>query len=244
MVKDTAFVVTCEHGGNDIPAEYRSLFEGEQTLLNSHRGYDAGALEMAHDLAEALKAPLVISTTSRLFVDLNRSPSHPNLHSQFVRHLPEAELLKIKSMYYEPYRNHAQSEVVQALEQHARVIHISSHSFTPVLNGTKRNADIGLLYDSARKTELKLCEYWKSVITAKDPSLRVRRNYPYAGKSDGLCTWMRKHFPPNRYLGIELEINQKHVLRDGVGWQRLRLTVISALLDAAETFSIRENAHN
>ena len=72
-------VITCEHGGNRIPAPYRDLFHTHQALLDSHRGYDPGALIMARALATAFAAPLVTSTVSRLLVDLNRSVGHPRL---------------------------------------------------------------------------------------------------------------------------------------------------------------------
>ena len=73
-------VITCEHGGNRIPVPYRDLFRGQQRQLASHRGYDPGALVMGRALAAAFAAPLVVSTVSRLLVDLNRSVGHPRLH--------------------------------------------------------------------------------------------------------------------------------------------------------------------
>ena len=47
------FIITCEHGGNRIPAPYRRLFRGQRALLDSHRGYDPGSLVMAKALASA-----------------------------------------------------------------------------------------------------------------------------------------------------------------------------------------------
>jgi len=38
-------VLTCEHGGNRVPAAYRALFEGAEALLATHAGYDIGALK-------------------------------------------------------------------------------------------------------------------------------------------------------------------------------------------------------
>jgi predicted N-formylglutamate amidohydrolase len=81
-------VITCEHGGNRIPVPYRNLFHAHQALLDSHRGYDPGALIMARALATAFAAPLVASTVSRLLVDLNRSVGHPRLHSEATRKAP------------------------------------------------------------------------------------------------------------------------------------------------------------
>ena len=49
-------VITCEHGGNRIPAPYRDLFHAHQALLDSHRGYDSGALIMARALATSFAA--------------------------------------------------------------------------------------------------------------------------------------------------------------------------------------------
>src|SRR5258708_4265355 len=83
-----SFLITCEHGGNRIPAPYRALFRGSRALLDTHRGYDAGALVMARELARAFKAPLVSSTVSRLLVDLNRSVGHPQLFSPATRGRP------------------------------------------------------------------------------------------------------------------------------------------------------------
>ena len=37
-------VITCEHGGNRIPAPYRTCFAAVRRLPDSHRGYDPGAL--------------------------------------------------------------------------------------------------------------------------------------------------------------------------------------------------------
>ena len=67
------YLVTCEHGGNDVPPRYRYLFEGIEHLLDTHEGYDPGALALAETLANTLAAPLVASTTTRLLVELNRS---------------------------------------------------------------------------------------------------------------------------------------------------------------------------
>jgi hypothetical protein len=57
----------------------------------------------------------------------------------------------------------------------------------------------------------------------------VRRNYPYAGKGDGLTRWFRQHLQPDVYVGIELEINQKYVLEGGRPWAALRKVIVESL---------------
>jgi predicted N-formylglutamate amidohydrolase len=225
-------VITCEHGGNRIPEPYRVLFHGHRALLDTHRGFDPGAQSMARALAAAFAAPLLVSTVSRLLVDLNRSAHHPRLHAEAIRKAPAEVRRQILKQHYQPYRAQAERLVRQAIAEHGRVIHLSSHSFTPELDGKLRNADIGLLYDPARSGEADLCERWKAALNVCAPALSVRRNYPYAGKGDGLTAWFRRCFPPDAYVGIELEINQKHVIRAGRHWAALRKVIVESLRGA------------
>jgi len=235
-------VITCEHGGNRIPAPYRNLFHGHQALLDSHRGYDPGALVVAKALATAFAAPLVASTVSRLLVDLNRSVGHPRLHSEATRHAPVELRQRILKHYYQPYRTQAERVVRQAITDHGLVIHFSSHSFTPELNGKLRDADIGLLYDPARPGEAALCEHWKTSLKICAGDLTVRRNYPYAGKSDGLTAWFRGRLPPGAYVGIELEVNQKHVARASRHWTAMRKVIVESLRRVLATRGARNFA--
>lgn len=229
-----AFLVTCEHGGNRIPTAYRDCFAGQQDLLESHRGYDPGALAMARELARRLDARLIVSTISRLLVDLNRSPGHPRLHAQAVRTLPPETRYRILERYYLPFRSRAEASIAAAVAEGTGVIHISSHSFTPLLDGVVRNADVGLLYDPARPGETALCRAWRDCLEAQAPALRVRRNYPYRGTSDGFTAYLRRRFAAADYLGIELEINQRFPLTGGRAWRRLRTQVIESLAQALD----------
>jgi len=223
------FLITCEHGGNRIPAPYRALFRGQRALLDSHRGHDPGALVMARALARAFQAPLVSSTVSRLLIDLNRSIGHPSLFSAATRGASKERRARIVELYYLPYRVQVERLVRTSIGRGRRVVHISSHSFTPELNGKVRQADVGLLYDPGRPGEVELCARWKTSLEALMPGLRVRRNYPYAGKGDGLTSYLRSCFPSATYVGIELEINQRIVRHAGTRWTALRGVLIDAL---------------
>jgi predicted N-formylglutamate amidohydrolase len=227
----TRLVFSCEHGGNRIPPAYVHLFKGLDQVLESHRAFDRGSLTMAQTLACAFRAPLQVATVSRLLVDLNRSIGHPQLHAAPVRHVSPEERQQILDLYYQPHRNRVYSMICSASAWARPVIHIASHSFTPELGARTRNADIGLLYDPARKSEAALCADWKAALQNHAPGLTIRRNYPYAGKNDGLTTWLRRCFPDDAYLGIELELNQKHVCKEDAGWAGLRKTVVDSLRD-------------
>lgn len=229
------FLISCEHGGNRIPASCRSLFHDYDELLNTHRGYDPGALLMARALAKSFAAPLVTSTVSRLLVDLNRSLGHPQLFSKATRHLPATRRTQIIEQHYLPYRQRVENLVRQSVLLGRRVVHISSHSFTPVLHGKVRRADVGLLYDPARDGEVQLCARWKTLLAADAPELRVRRNYPYDGKGDGLTSYLRQRFTSDAYVGVELEVNQGVVLTGGSRWVALRGLLADTLHTACAT---------
>ncbi len=225
-------LITCEHGGNWIPPTYRSLFTAYRSLLDSHRSYDPGALQLARQLAKALAAPLVASTVSRLLVDLNRSIGHPHTFSKAVQAFSPELREQIVERYYRPHRTKVERYVERAVAQRQRVIHLACHSFTPKLDGVARRADVGLLYDPSRSGEVALCARWKSMLAMQAPALEIRRNYPYLGKNDGLTTSLRRRFGPAAYVGVEIEINQKHVFDSAPRWGALRQVIIQSLCAA------------
>jgi predicted N-formylglutamate amidohydrolase len=184
---------------------------------------------MARALARAFRAPLVTASTTRLLVDLNRSIGHPQLFSAATRGAPATVRKAIVAQYYCPYRTQVEGLVRHSVARGRRVIHISSHSFTPRLDGKVRRADVGLLYDPGRRGEAELCARWKASLAAFAPRLRVRRNYPYAGKGDGLTSRLRLLFPHGAYVGIELEVNQRIFFAAGRHWATLRRVLIESL---------------
>jgi predicted N-formylglutamate amidohydrolase len=188
-------------------------------------------LLIARSLAKAFGAPLVTSTISRLLIDLNRSIGHRQLFSEATREAPAKIREKIVLQHYLPYRMQVERLVRRSVARGRRVFHISSHSFTPELNGHVRSADVGLLYDPGRRGEVEVCARWKASLAAFAPELRIRRNYPYAGKGDGLTAHLRKRFSPGAYVGIELEVNQSIVFAAGRRWAALR----GALADSLRT---------
>jgi predicted N-formylglutamate amidohydrolase len=205
---EAALVLSCEHGGNDVPARYRRLFRGAARALASHRGWDPGALVLARAIRRATGAPLVFTSTSRLLVECNRSLDHRSLFSEFTRDLDDEEKRRILAAYYHPHRDAVEESVRNALRASRRVLHVGVHTFTPVLGGRRRTADIGVLYDPRRAFETAVACALVDRLHAAAPGRVVKRNYPYRGWTDGLTTTLRRVFPARRYAGIELEVNQ------------------------------------
>jgi len=227
-------VITCEHAGNDVPERYRGLFVGHEHLLPTHRGWDPGALTLAREMAARFHAPLYYEETTRLLVDLNRSVGNPELHSEATRHLSLRERREILDVYYHPHRKRVAAAVAEIVEAGDCVVQICSHSFTPELNGHVRTADIGMLYDPGRPGEVAFATAWIDALRAADAALRLRRNYPYIGKSDGVAQVLRRVHPADRYVGIELEVNQRYVEAGGAEWPKIRRTLVETLAVALQ----------
>jgi predicted N-formylglutamate amidohydrolase len=217
-VKSPAIIISCEHGGNQIPPGWGHLFKDKHQLLQSHRGWDPGALLLAEKIVARNHCPFVFEKNSRLVVDQNRSLTNNQVLSEITASLSKEQKEKIISGIYKPYRITITTAIENLLKKHRRVYHFSIHSFTPVLNGVIRKADMGLLYDPKREIEKVFCLKLIKRLQDEIPGICIRRNYPYKGTSDGLTTALRKRFSSSSYAGIEIEINQLHPLKKTALW--------------------------
>ena len=221
-------ILTCEHGGNEIPTKYAEYFDKNQAVLKTHRGFDLGALDYFKHL-KPLADFSSFSKISRLLIELNRSLHHKNLFSEFTKELPLSAKKELIAEHYLPYRNSIENEISKYINENELVVHLSIHSFTPVLNAVERNCDIGLLFDSRIAQEKQVASFLKETILSKTTDFKVRYNYPYLGKMDGFTTYLRKQFPKN-YVGIEIEINQKYAENNNN-----KMILKSVLFDAIST---------
>ena len=229
--RDDQLVITCEHGGREVPPACAALFSGRAALLDSHRGWDAGALDLARQMADAFDVPLHAATTTRLLVDLNRSIGHRQLFSEVTRALPPARRRDIVDRHYRPHRQAIEAEVERLVASGQRVVHVASHSFTPTLNDVPRRADVAWLYDPRRPGEVAFARAWMRELARLAPDLRLRRNYPYRGRGDGLTAALRRRYPDAAYVGIELEFNQSFVGQHAT-WDRLKALLVDSLKKA------------
>lgn len=212
-------LISCEHAVADIPPDFLDCFRSSQAerALNSHRGFDEGALDLALFLRERLsiKRPNCFhaGTASRLLIDLNRSETHRALFSDFTLHLPPDKKSRLIAEYHRPYRTGIIEALKSRIAAGKTVVHLSVHSFTPILNGKVRRPDIALLYDPRRKNEKIFADLWidtlKQESTERALPIQTGRNDPYRGTADGCTTAMRRLFSADRYIGFEIEINQR-----------------------------------
>ena len=218
-------IITCEHGGNAVPLNYSHLFEGKGDVLQSHRGWDPGAAEVAAYLSKKLSAPFFICETTRLLVEPNRSLQSDALFSEYSKGLTEAEKSEILQHFYHPHRDTVEAFILNSTEC---ILHLSIHTFTPVWNETPRNTDIGLLFDPLRSNEAEFCDRFQKELIQQLPSTNIEFNEPYKGIDDGFTTHLRTLFPNERYLGIEIELNQKYV--GTPSWNRITTALSHGLV--------------
>jgi predicted N-formylglutamate amidohydrolase len=127
--------------------------------------------------------------------------------------------------FWQPYRDELLTAVRLALRR-GPVLHLSVHSFIERLGGVERRNDLGLLVDPKRRLEVAAVASLRRELVAK--GLSVRQNFPYFGHTDGVTTWLRREFGVRRYLGIEVECNQR-LCRQAQGQRRLVQALLRAI---------------
>jgi predicted N-formylglutamate amidohydrolase len=224
-VRAREFVISSEHASNRIPSRY-GLLGLPAARLETHIAWDPGSKEMARVCARLLDCPCHEGQYSRLLVDLNRSLHHRRLMAKESAGIgipgnaaiSEQEREERIKRYYTPYREALLSSIRGTIRGQGRCIHLSMHSFTASLLEVERRADYGLLFDPRRPREKALSSLLAGAL--REQGWLVRFNYPYRGVSDGFTSMARRLFAPSRYLGIEIEVNQK-CLRDTESIRRI-----------------------
>jgi len=205
-----------------VPREYAAGFRGQREVLNTHRAWDPGAAILAEQLRDDLQVVAHFGEFTRLLVDLNRRETSPAVFSEFTPETRKQDLLA----YHRRWRAELQAYTLLDAEPS---LHVSCHSFTPVWNGVERRVDVGILFDPSRRIEATLARSWQSKLAALLPGLRIRRNNPYRGVSDGTTSWLRKLHTPNQYAGIELELNQRFASLPAKEWAGIRAAIVKVV---------------
>ena len=201
-------------------------------LLASHRGFDPGALDVARRLARAWRAPLVAATTTRLLVDLNRSPHNPAV---FSAHHARRCRARAATRCSRAITARTGSACARRSPRAGRgVLHLAVHSFTPVLRGVAaRLRDRDPLRPEAARASARSRSPGSGGSRARCPGSACAATRPTAATADGLTTALRRELPARRYLGIELELNQRLIA--SAAQRRALAAALAALLPDTAT---------
>jgi predicted N-formylglutamate amidohydrolase len=205
----TGIVLSCEHASWTLPPGVDLGVTDD--VLRSQAGWDHGAYEIAAHISEAIGIHVHAGSFTRMFVDLNRGPDHPDVTPAVSYGAPvpgNAQLsasdraARIAS-FHAPYWNAVRRDVAARLHDRGAVLQLSSHSFDPSLDPAARTFDVGVLYDPTHGFEAELAE--RLLFQLRAAGLDVRANQPYGGVGAAICTTLRDEHAGVRYAGIQLE---------------------------------------
>jgi predicted N-formylglutamate amidohydrolase len=252
MSGSTGIIITCEHAGHRVPRWLAPRLRIAPRTLRSHRGWDPGALELARVIARAARTTPHVYPFTRLAIDLNRSSNAPDVFSSFSRVLADADRQRLIATHWQPFRQSVRDAIDRLLTRHARVLHLSVHTFTPLFKGTRRSCDVGILFDPARTLESTVAARWRTNLTAAlNASASHRRlvrpdsillNQPYKGTDDGHTTLLRAVYADAQYAGIELEVNQRFPRSASARWRTLERLLAATFLDATAELNTSRKA--
>jgi predicted N-formylglutamate amidohydrolase len=180
-------ILICDHASNRLPPGYGTLGL-PASELERHIAFDPGAAAVTRALASRLHAPAVLSSFSRLLIDINRGADDPTLVMRLSdgavvpanRGAGEAERARRIALYHAPYHDAVARLIDRALAAGTVPAIISIHSFTPVWRGQARRWQVGVLWDADPRVAAPLI-----AALAADGATVVGDNEPYDGALAG-----------------------------------------------------------
>jgi predicted N-formylglutamate amidohydrolase len=197
-------LIIADHASNAIPPELEP-WGMAMADMQRHIAWDIGTADLALALAAQLNCPAIIAPWSRLVIDLNRDPDHPDLIPSISdgtvvpqnHMISDDERTRRRRAYFHPYHDFIAEEIAA----NPPALILSLHSFTPVMQGVARPWQMGLLYngdDRAAKNAI----HWFGAHT----DFTVGDNEPYSGRA--LNYTMNRHGESHGIPYLSLEIRQ------------------------------------
>lgn len=225
---DGPFVLVGDHAGAAIPEALGDLGLAAADRAR-HIALDLGTQALGEELSALLGAPFVSQAYSRLMIDCNRAPGHPESIVQVSdgtpvpgnRAIDQAHCdARVRSIL-EPY----QQAIAAQVAERADPILVSLHSFTPAMGGEDRPWHVGVLHDGHRDAfALRLLASLQ-----RRGDLFVGDNRPY--RMDATDYTVPRHAFARGLAYAEIEVRQDR-LADGAGIRRMAAILAEALRDA------------
>ena len=204
-------------------------------VLNSHRGWDIGAEEVARHLAERLDATLVLQRYSRLVIDANRPP----VDASSIPEVSDGEIILGNRDLSAAQRNARIDEIFAPMDSAVRQMFrakerryaFSIHSFTRVLGGDVRPWHAGFLSRTRRDFARRLMDE----ISTHAPDLVLAVNQPY--QIDDETDWfIPVHVEPRNIPHCLIEIGNDQISNvNGVTmWADFLADAILALMETEQ----------
>lgn len=227
------FLLIGDHAGSAIPAAL-----GDMGLAAHDRGrhiaIDIGVHGLGHALADLLDAPFLHQPYSRLVIDCNRDPAQPDAMPSITdgtwiegnARLDDGTRAARIAAIHTPYHCAIQGLIAARRAAGQATVLLSLHSFTPMLAGSPRPWDAGIMYSSG------IVHFAVALLAAlrTDAAMVIGDNQPYA--MDATDYSVPLHAFPNDLPYAEIEVRQDRI-GDAAGqslWaQRLADAALRAL---------------
>ncbi len=184
---NTPILLVCEHAGNAIPSQLGTLGLSPAEL-QSHIGWDIGALAVAWELANNLPGELIYQKYSRLVVDCNRPLGVPDFIPEVsagisvpdnVR-LSDAQRAQRIREIWQPFSAVIEKTFDDREQRSVPTVLVCIHSFTPTLNGVDRPWHMGLLFNHDDELATVLAHH----LRVEAPDTVIGMNEPYVVADD------------------------------------------------------------
>ena len=224
-------LLVCDHASNIVPHALDRLGLPDEAF-ERHIGYDIGAAGVCRRMSESLDAQLVLAGFSRLIVDLNRPPGHPESIVETIDHtsvpgnsgLSDDDRRNRRRELFEPYHDAVNRALARLWERGTAPALFSVHSFSPRFGDTPRPWDVGVLWNRDPRIAVPLMEKLEA------RGLNVGDNEPYSGQH--LAYTIDMHGAAAGIANCVVEINQEQVREEAgiVRWAAILSETLSEIL--------------
>lgn len=240
-------ILICDHASCYVPAKYKDL--GLNTdQIKQHIGWDIGAEHLTRKLSEIIDATAILCGTSRLVIDVNRSPddksSMPIISDNIIipinKNISKSDRLERLRTFFWPYHNAISDLIKNYREQsgYPRNIPVifSIHTFTPLISSQKeiqRPWHAGVLWNRDPRISIPLISLLKSYSN----KFIIGNNEPYSGRE----YYYSLDFHAGK-LGLPhcaIEVRQD-LVDTSIGVEYWAKIIASSLLDILHTKNIHE----
>ena len=233
-------LLICDHASHVVPRSLANLGLDGATM-ERHIAWDIGAAEVTRLVAERLDAPALLAGYSRLVIDLNRHPGHPDSVPEISdgtvipgnRNLDGADRAERVETFFWPYHRAITDALTRQCWSGRPPALFSIHSFTPTMNGRIRPWDVSTLW----KRDPRLAVPIMDALRAED-GLTVGDNEPYSGREVAYTVDLHGTAAGLPAMGLEIRQDRVKTPEDAARWARILGDALSDILARDDLFRV------
>ncbi len=197
-------------------------------------------------MAEALGAPAVLTTYSRLLIDPNRGPDDPTLVMRLSdgaivpgnARIGDAEIEHRRVTYWQPYQERVEATLRAMNASGVVPAIVAIHSFTPCWKGVPRPWHVGLLWDNDPRLAKALLHALAAEPDLQPAATKVGDNEPYDGALPD--DTIDRHATRHGLANVLIEVRQDLMAtgRDARAWGARLARLLAPVLSRPEMHAV------